>query len=441
MAEKHFKEFHFMKEFKYFLKGNDNCTNKNIEEILLRKKIFVILSACHIVAFAQASGYFIQNNALPYLTKSLGVTPQMYGNLMSFTAIVQLIGGPFCGRLGDLYGGRLPLIASFIALSVTWALLAFANSIPFLFISKLPLVMAHALQSTYLIISDVTTTHQRADMLGKLGVSHGLGMIVGSALGGLITGKLGTNSAFIIGSIVMSFCIVITVTMIPTNTNTIRKQLAIYSGEIVYQKDDIKTPKSSFMGIKEIIEVAKTRHVAYVLGLKVITGIPFSVLSSMFTFIIMEYYHLGPKSNGMVLAYLGIVGMITQGILVGYLTQKVSDAPLIIISVVMMAIGFLYLIIAESIYLFCAVSVPLTIGASLIHVIITSLVTKIVREDQTGAALGLTLGCYTMMRTVSPAVGGFFYAHIGFFSFGALGYLIDMVVILYLAFIGREDFN
>ncbi|XP_002168560.3 solute carrier family 22 member 18 [Hydra vulgaris] len=439
MSEKSYKEFHFLREFKYFLKGNN--TNKDTEEIMLRKKIFVILCACHVVAFAQASGYFIQNNALPYLTKSLGVTPQMYGNLMSFTAIVQLIGGPFCGRLGDLYGGRLPLILSFVCLSITWALLAFATNIPFLFISKLPLVMAHALQSTYLIISDVTTTQQRADMLGKLGVSHGLGMIVGSALGGLITGKLGTNSAFITGSLVMGFCIVVTLILIPKNTKPIRKQLAMYSGEKELFNNEMKSQKCSFMGIKEIIEVAKTRHVGYVLALKVITGIPFSVLSSMFTFIIMEYYHLGPKSNGLVLAYLGIVGMITQGILVGYLTQKVPDAPLIIISVVIMAVGFLYLIIADSIYLFCAVSVPLTIGASLIHVIITSLITKIVREDQTGAALGLTLGCYTLMRTVSPAVGGFFYAHIGFFSFGALGYFIDMMVILYLAFIGRKDFS
>ncbi|XP_057294802.1 solute carrier family 22 member 18-like [Hydractinia symbiolongicarpus] len=426
-------------------------SKKNIllnEDKELQKRIFIILVACHIGAFVQSCAYFIQNTAFPYLTKELHVSPQVYGYVISLTAILQLIGGPLCGRLGDIYGGRLTLIISFLALAISYSLLSISTNIPMLFISRISTIAAHALQSTYMIISDVTFEEERANMIGKIGVSHGLGMIVGSGIGGFITDKFGIRPAIVVAIFVVLICAVVAFIMIPRDTKAIRtildetrsKTTLDCSLKSMHSVSEQKQGTSSF-GLKEIIAVAKTKHMIYLLAIKTISGFPFSVLGAMFTLILMDYYMLGPKDNGIVLSYLGVVGMITQGYLVGVLTHYVNDADLILIAIMLMAAGSLFLIISQSIVLFCVVAIPLTIGGSLLHIIITSLITKIVPKDKTGSALGLTMCTHAIIRTFSPTIGGFLFQHIGFYSFGLLGYVINLSLVVYLIFYGRIDFE
>ena len=38
-----------------------------------------------------------------------------------------------------------------------------------------------------MIVTDIGEVHQRADALGKLGMSYGVGMVIGPLLGGLVT--------------------------------------------------------------------------------------------------------------------------------------------------------------------------------------------------------------------------------------------------------------
>lgn len=427
----------------------------------LQKKILVVLFACHIAAFVQSLGYSIQHTAFPYLTKRLGVTPQVYGYIISFNAVLQLIGGVFCGRLSDIYGGRFTLIISFLTLGIGYLILAVSTNTLLLFISRIPTFAAHALQSMYVIIADITYVEQRADMIGKLGASHGLGMIAGSVVGGLITDKFGVRPTFIVAVIVMTICICITTTLIPADTKSIRIQLDDTHCDIdtksntSLQKEPNKSKLNdtkesevpneentgSFLGIKEFIEVAKIKHMIYLLTVKAVAAFPFGVLSAMFTLVLMDYYKLGPKQNGMVLSYLGVVGMVTQGYVVGLLARHYRDDNLILLSTVLMGIGFLFLIISESIYIFCLVAIPLTVGGSLIHIIITSLITKIVPKDQNGSALGLTLCTHATIRSVAPTIGGYLFQHIGFFSFGILGYVVNLVLSVYLAFFGKTVFE
>jgi len=415
---------------------------KQTEADRLYRKRVLILIVCHVVALVQSCGYFIQHTAFPYLTKSLDVTPQMYGYIMSVNAAVQLIGGPVCGRLADIYGARFSLVLSYSALAVSYIIIAISTNIPLLFLSKIPTFFAHALQSKYMVISEVTFQEDRADQLGKLGVSHGLGMVIGSIVGGFVTDIMGQRPAVLVSVVFMVACGLVCFVFIPKDTSTIRKEIEAFdieqNKECFIEKDD---DKISSIGLKEIMEVAKMPHVIYLLSVKIITGFPFGVLSAMFTLLLMDYYKLTPKENGAVLAYLGAVGMITQGVLVGLLTKHFTDEVLLKMSTIIMGVGFLYLIISQSIFLFCVASIPLTVGGSLIHIIITAIITKVVRNDQTGSALGLTLCMHASYRTIAPTVGGFLLERIGFFSFGVLGYVTNLFVTIYLCFYGRTDFS
>ena len=157
--------------------ANSNCEKLQSDESQkeLRKRIILILIIVNITSFIASFSYWIQSGLLPYLTRKVGVTPELYGFLESTFALYQLLGSPIFGRCGDVFGNRIIMIVSEIASAVNYATLAFSNTIWMLFLARVPAFFMHNLQGSYMIITDVTTSKERADMLGKLGVSHGLG--------------------------------------------------------------------------------------------------------------------------------------------------------------------------------------------------------------------------------------------------------------------------
>lgn len=43
-----------------------------------------------------------------------------------------------------------------------------------------------------MVVTDMTTSENRADALGKLGVSYGVGMVIGPFVGGIVNTKFGS---------------------------------------------------------------------------------------------------------------------------------------------------------------------------------------------------------------------------------------------------------
>merc|ERR1712025_760699 len=81
-----------------------------------------IILITHFNVFMYATCYWIQVGTLPYLTKKLGADPVTFGQLKTVFAIVQLLGGPVYGRLGDLFGEKVALLSAFTAAVLTYSL-------------------------------------------------------------------------------------------------------------------------------------------------------------------------------------------------------------------------------------------------------------------------------------------------------------------------------
>ena len=63
--------------------------------------------------------------------------------------------------------------------------------------------------------------------------------------------------------------------------------------------------------LRETVYVLGIEHIVYILVIQTMSVFPSAVFSSMFSIVIMDYYHLGPKANGKVLSYLGILAMVS----------------------------------------------------------------------------------------------------------------------------------
>lgn len=128
--------------------------------------------------------------ALPQATRIAGYMLVAYAG-------AQFFAGPVLGNLGDRFGRRIVLLASMIAFSIDYGLMAAAPTIAWLFAGRLIAGIAGASYTpANAVLADVTEPEKRGAVFGLMGGAFGLGFILGPALGGLLSG-FGTRAPFI----------------------------------------------------------------------------------------------------------------------------------------------------------------------------------------------------------------------------------------------------
>ncbi len=189
--ERRFERIEAKRKLKEQQEGDDDNGKPKVEPLLISPEIWsrrhVIFAVTHFNVFLYATCFFIQVGTMPYLSKKLGADPTTFGQLQTVFAIVQLMGGPLYGRLGDTMGERLALVVAFLASGLSYLLMGLADSIPMLFLSRLPSVFMHAMQGSQMIATALSEEADRAKVLARLGFSYGIGMVVGPSVGGFVT--------------------------------------------------------------------------------------------------------------------------------------------------------------------------------------------------------------------------------------------------------------
>ena len=71
-------------------------------------------------------------------------------------------------------------------------------------------------------------------------------------------------------------------------------------------------------------------------------------------------------------------------------------------------------------------------GGGILNVVSTAVITKAVPAKDTGAVLGIAMASNSLIRSVSPFFGGIMFQHFGWHSFGALGFVVDVLVAVFL---------
>lgn len=190
---------------------------------------------------------------LPFYTSRIGVTPSVYGLLMSFWGFLQFFAGPILGKYGDKHGRRIVLQYSFAASIISYFLLLFASNVYLLFLSRIPIGIfkqTYTISQTYL--SDITTKEERTKYLSYLNTSFSLGFIFGPILGGLL---YSINNDLPIYLSVVFFCVSLYITtfFLPESSSQSTTTEFSFSNFILYIKDPYWTKSMIIMTIFSIV--------------------------------------------------------------------------------------------------------------------------------------------------------------------------------------------
>ncbi|KFW12056.1 Solute carrier family 22 member 18, partial [Fulmarus glacialis] len=260
-----------------------------------------------------------------YLAKSLGLDSVGFGYLQTTFGVLQLVGGPIFGRFADQFGTRAALILSCASGSAFFLVMSISTSIPLLFLSRLPAVFMHGLPGAQKLITDLTTPSQRADALGKLGLCFGIGIIIGSALGGVLSTAFGSSTE---DDYEKELCL---------PSARLPPSLYAYWKAVRGPQAAGTSPSGSVFSFREILCLMKFPGVMEIFIVKVFAGLPVGFFLIMFSIISMDFFGLEAVESGYLMSYFGVLQMVVQGLVVGKLTNHCSERTLLRLSVFVFA--------------------------------------------------------------------------------------------------------
>ncbi|KAM8938761.1 solute carrier family 67 member A1 [Pelodytes ibericus] len=382
-----------------------------------------VVRITYLLAAADISCLFMQFAVTPHLAKSLGLDTVGFGYLQTVFGILQLLGGPIFGRFSDQYGSRAALLLSFLSGSLYYTILAFTTSIPFLFLSRLPSFFMHGLPGAQMIITDLTTDKERADSLGILGLCFGLGIIIGSSLGGFLATRYGLYTPTFLALAISLLSCVTVLAYIPVQTKT----------KAARPMSEPKTSKSAgLFNFTELGRLLKFPGVSSVFIIKVLSGFPIGLFMIMFPITSVDFFGLDTAGAGYLMSYFGIIQLVVQGILVRMLIRQFSEDTLLLLSMLVSVGVGLAMMLMTSVLHFCIIAAPMIFVLCITGVITDSILTKAVPPSDTGAMLGICASVQPFTRTIGPTIGGYLYKHYGVPSFGLFNMLVSFLLLIHI---------
>lgn len=353
-----------------------------------------------LIVFVDILGLTVILPLLPFYAEKYGASPLMVGMLISSFALFQFFSGPILGRLSDRHGRKPVLLFSQVGTFISFLILGFANTLPLLFLGRIiDGFTAGNLTVAQAYISDVTPPKDRVRAFGIIGVSFGLGFLVGPAISGALVGY--GMSAPIFASAGLSFIsFFLTLFLLPESEP---------SAQVV-------TEKGFFVSKKTWLRFLRDKYIASLLLMFFLFNWFFTSFTSGFALFSERRYFwegrpFGVKEVSVTLALMGLYGMILQGGLIGRLNTWLGERKLVISGFLTAVVGALILSTSGDLVSFGIALAIFSFGSGVLRPALTSLITQTVEADEQGLVLGISQSLSSIAHIFAPLLSGALIGH------------------------------
>ena len=373
-----------------------NQTTKNSAEAKNEKFFTTPLAIIFVTVFIDLIGFGMVIPILPFYANQspFNATPFEIGVLFSIYSWMQFFFSPILGRLSDKYGRRPILFISLLGSAIGYLVIGLAGTLPLVFLGRIISGITGANISTaQAYIADVTTKENRAKGMGLFGAAFGLGFILGPAIAGVLS-KYGVQVPFFFAAILSLTSALAVYFLLPESLNReSQTDVTLRKGKLEFLLESLKHHEFAFVNLIYFLLVTS-----------------FSIMT--YAFVLFTAYRFGynAEQNGYLFAFIGLVSVICQGLLFGILVKKFGENLLTALGCLLMAVSFFLIpyIGREfgglSLLLFACIL--LTLGNALASPALTSVVSKISKEEEQGSSLGIMQSFASLARAIGPVLGG-----------------------------------
>jgi DHA1 family tetracycline resistance protein-like MFS transporter len=362
------------------------------------------MTTLFLIVFTDLVGFGLIIPLLPFYGEHFHASPAEVGLLMATYSLAQFIAAPIWGRLSDRVGRRPVLAASLSGATLSYAWLAFADTLWMLFAARaLGGFMAGNIATAFAYVADVTTPIKRAKGMGIVGAAFGLGFIFGPAIGGVLAGHDPAHADYrtpaLVATGLSGLAMILTVALLPESLSKSARQA------------HSTLPRASRRQL--FAEALRRPGVGRIIGIAFLATFVFAGMETTFAMWSRRRFGWGPEQNGYLFAFVGLISAAVQGGLVGRLAQRFGEHRLVVGGAAALAVGMVAIPFASSVPLLGPAMLIVALGFSLMTPSLNSLVSLKVQSGALGGTMGVSRSATTLARVLGPGWAGLLFEYVG----------------------------
>jgi MFS family permease len=337
------------------------------------------------ITFIDIFGFSIMIPVIRLFARHFGASDAVAGLLMSTYSGFQLLAGPVWGRVSDIIGRKAVLIVSQVGAIIGWSMLAFAHTLPTVFLARIVEGASGGnISVTQAYVADKVEPEQRARAFGLVGAAFAAGMVVGPLLGAPLFKEFGFSAPFIFAAGLQVVTLILTVVMLPDS-----------------QTADERSKVAGFSDILNSLSGGRLAPLLwqqwmYSLSLYAMFGVFSLLMQSALGFTVDQIYYF--------FAGFAASSVLLQAFVVGPLSDRLGDRRTSNIGLTFAVAGFLAVPFVHSLLTAEFMMLPFAIGMALARPCLTSLITDATPADQRGVILGTGSALDNLSGVVMPPV-------------------------------------
>jgi len=402
----------------------------------MKKHLFVLLACLFVVMI----GFGITLPVLPFYVERLalrgGASRQsivlQVSLLTGVYALMQLVFAPLWGRWSDRIGRRPLILVGITGYVAAQVMFGLSTSLWLLYAAR---IVGGVLSSATLPVSaayvvDLTTKEERSRGMAWLGTAASLGVVVGPALGGLLSRRDwhfnwsaghfrldGFSTPFFAAALLGLVTLLAALRWLPESIAMASPQVASAT----------KRPSGTIKANWRML----VRTLFPLLVLTLAGQFALTTFEATFALFAQAKFAFGPAEVGYVFVVCGLVMTIFQAGAVGFLAGKISEMIQIGVGFALMGAGIVLLAAAQTKLLIFAFVAVLSLGMAFIAPNLSALVSKRGGDQQAGASLGVQNAANSLGQVAGPLLGGVLFiwqANAPYFFSGAVLLALALVI-------------
>ena len=325
--------------------------------------------------------------------------------------------------MSDKYGRRPLLVTSIAGTAISFFMAAWAPSAIFLFIARaLDGLTAGNIPVAAAVISDSTEAKDRAKGFGIIGASFGFGFAVGPAISAF-TIPYGIHVPFIIAGVISTIATILTWAFLPETNKHI--------GEV---------KKGKLFDFAKLFHMLFDPQVGRTLLISLVYSFTFGLFIFGFQPFAVKGMMLSANEISVIYTIFGIVGLISQIVLLPRVTKLFSDKRALEGSLLLASVAFLGLFFVTQLIPFVIISIMLGLANSFVNPLVQTILSKETDDKSQGSIQGLNASYISIGTIFGPIIGGALtrFSISTPFLLGAVGAIISFALSLHVMKLGKH---
>jgi multidrug resistance protein len=356
-----------------------------------------------ITAFVDMVGFVMILPLLPYYATEFGANALLVGVLISSFSVAQLAVAPLWGRASDRYGRRPMILAGLVLSAAAYVVFGFANTVGVLLLSRVVQGMGGGtIGVVQAYVADATPPDQRTKALGWLSAVTSFGAVVGPAFGSTLDLMGGHKAPGLAAAALAALT-------------------ALFAWRFLRESKETRAPGALNAHAPISGRAALRRVISH-------PSEPASRLIWIYTIAIGAFYGTGPTmplllsarlgvtehTIGYFFMYLGAMGVVARAGLLGWMHDRLGDARLAQLGIVLLTSGLGLLSLAHNYPVLLVSMTLMPLGTAFLFPCVTGLLSQVVPGTDRGLYMGVQQTFGGVSRVLFPVAAGFVMDRFGY---------------------------